>query len=89
MNIHPLATLRSYDLVQDAHFAATTYSEKYGDVYHVVRTGLGFAAVRDADMNDLDIEPWQIVGSPVDRRKHRDLNAQLIAATSAPEAVAS
>jgi hypothetical protein len=89
MNIHPLATLRSYDLVQDAHFAASTYSERHGDIYHVVRTGLGFAAVRDADLIDLGIEPWQIVGSPVDRSKMRELNIQLIEATSAPEAVAS
>ncbi len=89
--VHPTYNLRRYDRADDAGYAAELRSELYGDTYAVVDTGLGYAAVRLADISRYQIAPWRVLGtrSPqpdvVSRRER--INAIVHAVTS--ERVAS
>jgi len=61
-DVHPAFTLKRYERVSDAAYAAELRAELYGDAYLVVDTGMGFAAIRESDMDAYKLDPWRVVG---------------------------
>lgn len=82
---HPAYALKRHDKVEDAATAATLRAELYGDEYVIVDTGLGFAAVRLADLPQYDIAHWRLLGSRGSEERRQRANAVLLRVTNGQE----